>query len=77
MHIQCLWANREIAPLKNVHIIPTSQEEENSAKKNLKRGLGMYNLEAPWIGNPDYGDFEEKEEYVPEYYPECEADYDY
>lgn len=37
----------------------------------------MDRIEAPWIGNPDYGEFEEKEEYVPEYYPECEADYDY
>jgi len=31
-------------------------------------------LEAPWIGYPPDDD-EEKEEYVPEYYPECEADY--
>lgn len=34
------------------------------------------NLEAPWIGHPDEDD-EEKEEYVPEYYPECDCDYDY
>lgn len=36
-------------------------------------------LEAPWIGNPDYKDFDYKdeEEYIPEYIPECECDYDY
>lgn len=37
----------------------------------------MRDFEAPWIGDPDYGEFEEWEEYTPEYYPECEADYDY
>lgn len=33
----------------------------------------MYGLEAPWIGHPDEDD-EEKEEYIPEYYPECDCD---
>lgn len=32
-----------------------------------------WNLEAPWIGHePD--EYEEQEEYAPEYYPECECD---
>ena len=36
----------------------------------------MVDIEAPWIGHePD--EPEEKEEYIPEYYPECDADYDY
>lgn len=34
------------------------------------------NLEAPWIGcEPE--EFEEREEYIPEYYPECECDYEF
>lgn len=36
----------------------------------------MNDLEAPWVGH-EPEEFEEKEEYAPEYYPECEADYDY
>lgn len=31
-------------------------------------------LEAPWIGYPPDDD-EEKEENIPEFYQECEADY--
>ena len=35
-----------------------------------------WNIEAPWVGHePD--EREETEEFVPEYYPECEADFDY
>ena len=36
----------------------------------------MNELQAPWIGHePD--EPEDKEEYIPEYYPECDADYDW
>ena len=39
-----------------------------------------WNIEAPWVGKSeeDYYDLgeEETEEYVPEYYPECDADFE-
>ncbi len=38
-----------------------------------------WNIEAPWVGKSkeDYYDLEEEtEEYVPEYYPECDADFE-
>lgn len=35
----------------------------------------MYNeLQAPWIGDPDYDEFQTREEYEEEYYPLCECD---
>ena len=42
----------------------------------------MEQIQAPWVGKSpeDYYDLDEEneeEEYVPEYYPECAADYDY
>ena len=56
----------------------SGQEEQNFGQKGLKGDLKVFDIEAPWIGNPDYEDFEYKEEeYIPEYYPECDADYDY
>ena len=42
-----------------------------------KSGENMYdmNIEADWVGHePD--EYEEREEYIPEYYPECECDYE-
>jgi hypothetical protein len=44
-----------------------------SRRNPCEGGVLMYGLEAPWIGHPDEDD-EEKEEYIPEYYPECDCD---
>ena len=45
-------------------------------EKRVKEEMHDRNLEAPWIGHePD--EYEDREEYEEEYYPLCEADYDY
>ena len=48
-------------------------------KQKLEKRVGKMhdrNLEAYWVGE-EPEEFEEREEYIPEYYPECGADYDY
>lgn len=45
-------------------------------EKRVEEEMHDRNLEAPWVGcEPD--EYEDREEYIPEYYPECECDYDY
>lgn len=45
-------------------------------EKRVEEEMHDRNLEAPWVGcEPD--EYEDVEEYIPEYYPECECDYDY
>ena len=49
---------------------------QEKLEKRVEEEMHDRNLEAPWVGcEPD--EYEDVEEYIPEYYPECECDYDY
>lgn len=45
-------------------------------EKKVEKEMYDINLEADWIGK-EPEEFEEREEYIPEYFPECECDYEF
>ena len=49
---------------------------QEKLEKRVKEDMHDRYLEAPWIGH-QADEYEDREEYEEEYYPLCEADYDY